>query len=145
MELTVIFASGGGFFAALAWLFVFMRICCEKPPPPLAERKEQLISELIERAELIFPALSMLDGPTCVICLEVVAPGDPARQLSCSHAFHAECIDSWWMSSLQKMTNLQVSCPTCRSSALPQPLGNSTLAATIPPEEEVDSTQAVSV
>mmetsp|Transcript_15294 Transcript_15294/g.24367 ORF Transcript_15294/g.24367 Transcript_15294/m.24367 type:complete len:152 (-) Transcript_15294:479-934(-) len=146
MELTVIFASGGGFFAALAWLFVFMRICCEKPPPPLAERKEQLISELIERAELIFPALSMLDGPTCVICLEVVAPGDPARQLSCSHAFHAECIHAWWRRSLLK-SRLQVSCPTCRrefevcssSALLQQPqVNNMPAATTIPPQGEVE-------
>ncbi|CAE8719263.1 unnamed protein product [Polarella glacialis] len=141
MEQVITSAGASSFVVAFTFLILFIR---SKPRPP-DEPSEQLISELIDQAKLIFPVLSVLEEPMCVICLEDVAPGDPARQLSCSHAFHAECIDSWWMSSLQKMTNLQVSCPTCRSSALPQPLGNSTLAATIPPEEEVDSTQAVSV
>ncbi|CAE8614192.1 unnamed protein product [Polarella glacialis] len=127
-----------------------MRILRSKPLPPLTERAEQLISKLVERVELIFPVLHVLDGPTCVICLEVVAPGDPARQLSCSHAFHAKCIDPWWRRSLQKTSHFQVSCPTCRrefevcsSSALSPPQVNNTRAATIPPQEEVESMDVV--
>ncbi|CAE8618735.1 unnamed protein product [Polarella glacialis] len=146
MEFTTIFASVGGFFAVVAWLIMFRGICCRKAPPPLAERKEQLVSELIERAELIFPALSVLGGPMCVICLEVVAPGDPARALGCSHAFHAECIRAWWSRSLQE-SHLQVSCPTCRrefevcssSALLQQPqVNNMPAATTIPPQGEVE-------
>ncbi|CAE8582186.1 unnamed protein product, partial [Polarella glacialis] len=129
----------------------FMCVLQRKALAPLSERAEQLISKLVERAELMFPVLHVLDEPMCVICLEVVAPGDPARQLSCSHAFHAECLGSWWRRSLL-MKHLQISCPTCRrefdvcsSSALPQqPQVNNTLAATtIPPQEEVECMDAV--
>ncbi|CAE8604675.1 unnamed protein product [Polarella glacialis] len=64
-------------------------------------------------AEITFPEVGVLDEPPCAICLEAIAPEDPARKLSCGHAFHASCVSSWWKCSLQN-SRAQVSCPSCR-------------------------------
>mmetsp|Transcript_72538 Transcript_72538/g.130600 ORF Transcript_72538/g.130600 Transcript_72538/m.130600 type:complete len:148 (-) Transcript_72538:531-974(-) len=142
MEQVITSAGASAFVVAFTFLILFIR---SKPRPP-DEPSEQLISELIDQAKLIFPVLSVLEEPMCVICLEDVAPGDPARQLSCSHAFHAECIHAWWRRSLLK-SRLQVSCPTCRrefevcssSALLQQPqVNNMPAATTIPPQGEVE-------
>ncbi|CAE8650951.1 unnamed protein product [Polarella glacialis] len=66
-----------------------------------------------ELAEITFPEVGVLDEPPCAICLDVIAPEDPARKLSCGHAFHASCVSSWWKCSLPKK-RAQVSCPSCR-------------------------------
>ncbi|CAE8658294.1 unnamed protein product, partial [Polarella glacialis] len=66
-----------------------------------------------ELAELAFPEVGVLDETPCAICLDVIAPEDPARKLSCGHAFHASCVSSWWKCSLQQ-SRAQVSCPSCR-------------------------------
>ncbi|CAE8678498.1 unnamed protein product [Polarella glacialis] len=98
--------------------------------------------DLAARAEAIFSELSVPGEPICVICLDLIAPKDPARQLSCSHAFHAQCISSWWRCRMGGR-DVQVSCPTCKRdfdvcsrSALPQQQVN-TRAAISPPQEEV--------
>ncbi|CAE8710888.1 unnamed protein product [Polarella glacialis] len=69
---------------------------------------------LAELAELTFPEVGVLDEPMCNICLDVVVPKQPARKLSCGHAFHAGCISSWWKCSLQS-SHGKVSCPSCRT------------------------------
>lgn len=45
---------------------------------------------------------------TCVICLEDMEDPDPVRLLSCNHAFHAECIDTW-------LTVRRSCCPLCKA------------------------------
>ncbi|CAE8640105.1 unnamed protein product, partial [Polarella glacialis] len=65
-------------------------------------------------AELTFPEVGVLEELTCTICLDVVAPKQPARKLSCGHAFHASCISSWWRCKLQSSRD-KVSCPSCRT------------------------------
>ncbi|CAE8629498.1 unnamed protein product [Polarella glacialis] len=68
---------------------------------------------LAELAELAFPEVGVLDELMCTICLDDIAPEQPARKLSCGHAFHANCISSWWRCSLQ-INRDKVSCPSCR-------------------------------
>ncbi|CAE8721382.1 unnamed protein product [Polarella glacialis] len=67
-----------------------------------------------ELAELAFPEVGVLEELMCTICLDVVAPTQPARKLSCGHAFHAGCISSWWKCRLQS-SHGKVSCPSCRT------------------------------
>lgn len=43
---------------------------------------------------------------TCAICLEEYKEGDCLKILSCSHAFHGACIDTWF--------HIQEICPFCR-------------------------------
>ncbi|CAE8603713.1 unnamed protein product [Polarella glacialis] len=80
----------------------------------------------------------------CAICLDVIAPEDPARKLSCSHAFHASCISCWWKCSLQHSSG-KVSCPSCRSdlevgiSAAVAELQLSTGSKASPPDEDEES------
>lgn len=45
---------------------------------------------------------------TCVICLDEFIPGDTLRILSCTHIFHANCVDIWFRKSLN--------CPICRQT-----------------------------
>ncbi|CAE8643478.1 unnamed protein product, partial [Polarella glacialis] len=68
---------------------------------------------LAELAELTFPEVGVLDEMMCTICLDVIAPGHPARKLSCGHTFHADCISGWWKCSLQSSRG-KVNCPSCR-------------------------------
>lgn len=58
---------------------------------------------------------------TCVICLGDYEAGERLRILSCQHAFHAECIDSWLLNPTASSV-----CPTCKSD-LSAPLGLPTL------------------
>lgn len=59
----------------------------------------------------------------CAVCLEDVNGGDKCRKLpKCSHAFHAECVDTW----LER----NWTCPICRkqvSDELPKRLGENTI------------------
>ena len=47
---------------------------------------------------------------TCAVCLEQIKPGDNARTLKCTHAFHKHCIDDW--------LKLKGGCPLDRTSML---------------------------
>ena len=47
------------------------------------------------------------DEAQCTVCLETFALGETARQLSCEHCFHGDCITPWLRRSN--------SCPTCRA------------------------------
>jgi Ring finger domain len=49
---------------------------------------------------------------TCPICLVDCSPDDELRLLTCKHAIHKQCADSWFLVS--------ASCPTCRARILPQ-------------------------
>ncbi|CAE8594104.1 unnamed protein product, partial [Polarella glacialis] len=98
-----------------------------------------------ELAELAFPEVGVLDETPCAICLDVIAPEDPARKLSCGHAFHASCVSSWWKCSLQQ-SRAQVSCPSCRvevavniSTALVEQQEQQLQLSTGPADEEEES------
>ncbi|CAE8605760.1 unnamed protein product [Polarella glacialis] len=109
-----------------------------------------------ELAELAFPEVGVLDELPCAICLDVIAPADPARKLSCGHAFHASCISGWWKCSLQSSSG-KVSCPSCRNdlevcvgAASEQAtqqlqLQLSTGSAASPPQDEEDEEEEIIV
>ncbi|KAL3833025.1 hypothetical protein ACJIZ3_007762 [Penstemon smallii] len=46
----------------------------------------------------------------CPICLSQFEQGDQIRMLPCSHAFHAECIDTWIVTN--------PTCSLCRCSVV---------------------------
>lgn len=48
--------------------------------------------------------------PTCVVCLSAILSDQPARELQCAHAFHADCILSWWMHRPRRV----IQCPLCQ-------------------------------
>ncbi|XP_039132280.1 E3 ubiquitin-protein ligase CIP8-like [Dioscorea cayenensis subsp. rotundata] len=46
------------------------------------------------------------EAVSCVICLEEFVSGDVIKRLPCSHVFHGDCIDGWFVR--------KDSCPLCR-------------------------------
>ncbi|CAE8595473.1 unnamed protein product, partial [Polarella glacialis] len=74
---------------------------------------------LAELAELAFPEVCVLEELMCSICLDGVAPTQPARKLSCGHAYHASCISCWWNCSQQSSSG-KVTCPSCRKDLILQ-------------------------
>ncbi|CAE8639228.1 unnamed protein product [Polarella glacialis] len=68
---------------------------------------------LAELAELAFPEVCVLDELMCSICLDGIAPTQPARKLSCGHAYHASCISCWWNCNQQSSSG-KITCPSCR-------------------------------
>ena len=48
------------------------------------------------------------DSSSCVICMQELETGQPARVLHCRHAFHLPCIDDW--------LRRRATCPLCVSS-----------------------------
>jgi len=46
-------------------------------------------------------------GYRCTICLIELKNGDSAKQLSCDHIFHSDCIDEW--------LRRKKACPVCRN------------------------------
>uniref|UniRef100_A0A8D0EHA9 RING-type domain-containing protein n=1 Tax=Strix occidentalis caurina TaxID=311401 RepID=A0A8D0EHA9_STROC len=46
---------------------------------------------------------------TCVICMAVYKEGNLLKSLSCSHAYHSACIDTWFLTKARKKT-----CPFCK-------------------------------
>ncbi|XP_016198987.1 RING-H2 finger protein ATL52-like [Arachis ipaensis] len=55
-------------------------------------------------------------GGTCAVCLGDFEEGEELKTLpECMHSFHVPCIDMWLYS--------HTSCPVCRASATPSPVG----------------------
>mmetsp|Transcript_16420 Transcript_16420/g.52690 ORF Transcript_16420/g.52690 Transcript_16420/m.52690 type:complete len:165 (-) Transcript_16420:161-655(-) len=54
---------------------------------------------------------SEFDNDTCVVCLDQMHCGQPQRVLWCYHAFHAKCIEEWF---LHQPGELSLSCPLCK-------------------------------
>ncbi|KAK4488629.1 hypothetical protein RD792_004398 [Penstemon davidsonii] len=48
------------------------------------------------------------DNGECTVCLSEFEPNEQLRFLPCSHVFHAECVDSWLLTSR--------TCPLCMSA-----------------------------
>jgi hypothetical protein len=49
----------------------------------------------------------------CSICMEAITKATGSTVLSCEHAFHFRCIDSWF--TKQVCDDLAQTCPCCRS------------------------------
>uniref|UniRef100_A0A8C9L763 RING-type E3 ubiquitin transferase n=1 Tax=Pavo cristatus TaxID=9049 RepID=A0A8C9L763_PAVCR len=47
--------------------------------------------------------------PQCAICLQAYKPHEALKLLSCSHAYHSNCIDLWHCTQPGSKT-----CPLCR-------------------------------
>lgn len=80
------------------------------------------------------------DSTDCAVCLTEFGDDDRLRLLpKCKHAFHLECIDTWLLSNS--------TCPLCRRSLLPDPLGdqpstsNATLLSSPPSSRRIVSHQ----
>ena len=62
--------------------------------------------EQIENGTLLYTASRILED-NCAICQDTIEEGQEVRRLHhCSHYFHRECIDTWFLED--------VHCPTCR-------------------------------
>ncbi|XP_020598643.1 E3 ubiquitin-protein ligase RHA1B-like [Phalaenopsis equestris] len=52
-------------------------------------------------------------APDCAICLQLIEPTDPVRELgNCCHEFHGACMDGW-------LDLGRFCCPLCRSAVAP--------------------------
>ena len=49
----------------------------------------------------------------CAICMEAITKATGSTVLSCEHAFHFRCIDSWF--TKQVWDNIAQTCPCCRN------------------------------
>jgi hypothetical protein len=49
-----------------------------------------------------------LDKDKCVICIEIIKPGEWAKLNGCDHSFCFGCIDNWG-------TRCENKCPLCRN------------------------------
>eukprot|EP00798_Chlamydomonas_sp_ICE-L_P013751 gene13751-19655_t len=58
-------------------------------------------SNFIEKQELVVPLREGggSSATSCSVCCEDFCSGEPVRVLKCSHRFHVECIDRWFLSS----------------------------------------------
>ena len=47
------------------------------------------------------------DEVLCAVCYELLRNEENAKQLTCTHAFHSDCIFKWF--------TLKINCPICRN------------------------------
>ncbi|KAM0905141.1 hypothetical protein ACQ4PT_017574 [Festuca glaucescens] len=72
------------------------------------------------------------ERPECAICLAEFASGDEVRVLpTCSHGFHAACVDVWLLSSS--------TCPSCRRALVVAPPTTTTTCCERPVVASQDS------
>merc|ERR1712196_556283 len=71
---------------------------------------------LKQKIETNFPICKATQLYDCIVCLSSIEQGEPARLLSCKHAFHPDCIAKWWLSARQRNSNKfgLLTCPMCR-------------------------------
>lgn len=70
-----------------------------------------------EKTDLVDAAIQRAGGSSatsCGICCEEYASGDVLRALKCSHRFHLECVDKWFLSSATDYSR-PVACPMCNA------------------------------
>ena len=70
------------------------------PAPPTAAPPPKPLSH-----ELVLPA----HDAECIICTEVMRPGETVVWCCCKHIHHLECLERWHATSTPK-----IECPTCR-------------------------------
>lgn len=56
---------------------------------------------------------SFARSSSCGICCEDYTSGEVLRRLRCGHKYHLECIDRWFLSSLDY--SRPVACPICNA------------------------------
>jgi len=68
---------------------------------------------VLEKKDLIDRIMSTggSSASSCGICCDDYESGDVLRVLTCSHRFHLECVDKWFLSSTDY--SRQVACPLC--------------------------------
>jgi hypothetical protein len=74
------------------------------------------------------PEESGVAKATCAVCCDDLEDGDEVRILSCSHRFHASCVDNWFSYQLAAARPLVIvipssvgsafSCPVCKQDPL---------------------------
>ncbi|KIY74078.1 hypothetical protein CYLTODRAFT_416342 [Cylindrobasidium torrendii FP15055 ss-10] len=86
-----------------------------KPPTASKDDIERSALEVIKAAEVAHyeedGKISSNCTERCLICLDEYAPEDDVRVMSCRHAFHQGCVDTW----LQTGKN---NCPACRGAGV---------------------------
>lgn len=86
---------------------------------PVHELKERLQRlglnprSCLEKRELVeqLQGAGGSSGATCSICCEDYVSEDVVRVLPCSHRYHLECIDKWFLSSTDRTK--EPACPMC--------------------------------
>jgi len=97
----------GSFFVVLLVLRVYLH--CMRRQPARRERRAKMTQEDVETR---FPVVKCITGgETCVICLSDIDVGEECRVTQCGHAFHADCVLSWWMYRPRR----SLRCPMCRT------------------------------
>jgi len=129
-----VFAGGGAISAVALCLCLGMLMCAMRAArPSIGALQAASVRKAIEQQ---CPALVVAAAPSgatgrvgidvadvealgdesCVICMEPRKDGDRCRALPCDHAFHAACIDTWWLREAGRR-RLQLHCPLCRAGA----------------------------
>lgn len=86
---------------------------CWPRQPTMWAPKRVAPAELVD-FEVVCPEAPCVEDGICVICLDDLRLGEPSRRPCCGHAFHTDCIDSWW---LRQLPTVAPRCPTCRGKA----------------------------
>jgi E3 ubiquitin-protein ligase RNF38/44 len=67
--------------------------------------KQELVAKLLE--------IGGSSASSCSICCEEYSSGDVVRVLPCKHRYHIECIDRWFLSSIDY--SRAPACPMCNA------------------------------
>ncbi|KAL0237343.1 hypothetical protein PCE1_000740 [Barthelona sp. PCE] len=76
------------------------------------KRLNSYIKTLKKRREIMRPIGQESVGEQCCICQTAIDDTENGAQLSCSHVFHRDCLQSWF--------SVQQTCPMCRANVLEQ-------------------------
>mmetsp|Transcript_119720 Transcript_119720/g.298608 ORF Transcript_119720/g.298608 Transcript_119720/m.298608 type:complete len:244 (-) Transcript_119720:162-893(-) len=114
-------------FAAMGGLLAF--VLEEADPQLLAAQWRRQVALRFDRRSPTSWRKATAPPEACAICLDVLLPGHPCRQLSCNHTFHVGCIDQWWVK--QDPTLVAGNCPLCRSDCPDLPVGGEEAAAKV--------------
>mmetsp|Transcript_16361 Transcript_16361/g.46775 ORF Transcript_16361/g.46775 Transcript_16361/m.46775 type:complete len:127 (+) Transcript_16361:114-494(+) len=95
--------------SAVLAVAIFVLFVVKRTPP---SNKSVPLTLVVDRAsiERLFPEVRLTaPADSCAVCLVDMQTHEPCRQLQCSHLFHADCIDRWFLRGVSTMV-----CPTCR-------------------------------
>ena len=74
------------------------------------ERKTRQLEAL---PTMMYTAEPGVEADTCALCLEAYVTNDCLRHLPCTHAYHKDCIDAWFVRRPFVPT-----CPLCKDNPL---------------------------